>query len=1152
MKRLFMITVASLIVGSPLISAQAWAWTWQATTQIPQNNVFCLLEASDGYLYAGTYQDGEVYRTNDGGTTWTQTAPLGEGGVFALLEDSEGNIYAGTAWNGYVYRTNNGGTTWDQLTGLSGASAVEDLIETSDGYLYAGTYQGSHVYRSNDAGNTWEARSGIPSTVKCLLEASDGYIYAGTGGGAGEGNVYRTNDGGGTWTYVGISENIVNDLIEASDGYIYAITGDQPGKVYKSSDGTGWTETTGDLGATLSAYGLLEASDGYIYANIGPNGVRRTNDGGASWADTGLPKNAWMDPCIETSDRYLYVPTGESLSYSYAYKSSEPIFESLLTWTPTGDLSGAIEVYSLAEEGGAIYAGTSGNGDVFKTTDGGTTWANTADLSGASTVYCLLGASDGSIYAGTFQGTASKNVFKSTDGGTTWTQCSLANPEVHALIVASDGTIYAGTQFANVYESTDGGITWTYLTSFSDSKVYALFEASDGAIYAGTYNDGHVYKSTDGGATWNDMGMLVSYAVEAFCEHPAGTIYAATSNNGQVFKTTDGGASWTEAGDFGGDWTHVYDIVATGDGRIIASTSVGNGNVYDTTDGGSTWAETSPDSSAMYSRSLLAASDGAVYVGTGINGDVFKSGGPLPSALNGTYTLGGGEDYTSFSDAVSALETYGVDGSVTFLVSGGTYSEQVSIGSITGASSSNYIRFQEATGENVTIDGGSSTAITISGGSYIEFWGFNVTTTATGVSISGDASDNNMIKQCAIDAGSTAINIYEGDNNIIQGNQIIDSRITISQRANSNTINNNELDGGGVVTSGIYMYEGCDDNIISNNTIHNCTRGIYIESQTDATHQDDNVIFNNMIYDCALGIFEAHINPGSGYNNNTLFYYNSILASSGFYAYLSNSPDIRNNIFSSAGTQPEYAIWLYDCTGVTSNYNDLWAPYGYIGRWASSSYSTLATWRTASGGDANSISKSPHFASTTDLHINSSSQCIEAGVVISGSQYQYDFDGEVRDGYSKRGTLPDIGADENPGTTPLFVDFVLFDAQALGRDVQITWTTAEEIEAAGFYLWRSDGAGEYEKITVDPIPAQGGPLFGADYTYVDQDLMIGQTYEYRLEAVNIYGQSQYEGPVSVTVGALCGAMVPDATGYVLFALAFLLAPALIVTAVKKR
>ena len=74
---------------------------------------------------------------------------------------------------------------------------------------------------------------------------------------------------------------------------------------------------------------------------------------------------------------------------------------------------------------------------------------------------------------------------------------------------------------------------------------------------------------------------------------------------------------------------------------------------------------------------------------------------PMFAQLAGSYTIDaagtGTSNYTSFGAAVTALNTSGVSGAVTFNVASGTYTEQVNLGSVTGASSTNSITFQGST-----------------------------------------------------------------------------------------------------------------------------------------------------------------------------------------------------------------------------------------------------------------------------------------------------------------------------------------------------------------------------------------------------------------------------------------------------------------------
>ena len=122
---------------------------------------------------------------------------------------------------------------------------------------------------------------------------------------------------------------------------------------------------------------------------------------------------------------------------------------------------------------------------------------------------------------------------------------------------------------------------------------------------------------------------------------------------------------------------------------------------------------------------------------------------------------------------------------------------------------------------------------------------------------------------------------------------------------------------------------------------------------------------------------------------------------------------------------------------------------------------------------------------------------------------------------------------EDPGSyTPYLlltdatrVELVSFEAEAGNGTVTLSWLTASEIDAGGFNLWRSDSAdGEYRKINPSLIPAQGGPTFGAEYSYTDQDLGSEPRYFYKLEDVDIHGRTTTHGPVEVRLGPICGSV----------------------------
>lgn len=78
---------------------------------------------------------------------------------------------------------------------------------------------------------------------------------------------------------------------------------------------------------------------------------------------------------------------------------------------------------------------------------------------------------------------------------------------------------------------------------------------------------------------------------------------------------------------------------------------------------------------------------------------------PLIAQLNGTYTIngGGGGDYTTFTAAVADLVAQGVSGPVLMNVAPGTYTEQVVLPAIAGASAANTITFRGTIGDSAAV-----------------------------------------------------------------------------------------------------------------------------------------------------------------------------------------------------------------------------------------------------------------------------------------------------------------------------------------------------------------------------------------------------------------------------------------------------------------
>ena len=83
--------------------------------------------------------------------------------------------------------------------------------------------------------------------------------------------------------------------------------------------------------------------------------------------------------------------------------------------------------------------------------------------------------------------------------------------------------------------------------------------------------------------------------------------------------------------------------------------------------------------------------------------------------------------------------------------------------------------------------------------------------------------------------------------------------------------------------------------------------------------------------------------------------------------------------------------------------------------------------------------------------------------------------------------------------------------------ITVAWSTASELNTAGFNILRGDSSnGPFTRLNAAVIPASPDPLVGGSYIYTDTNVAPGQTYYYRLEEVELGGGASPQGTVVVT------------------------------------
>jgi hypothetical protein len=266
-----------------------------------------------------------------------------------------------------------------------------------------------------------------------------------------------------------------------------------------------------------------------------------------------------------------------------------------ITWIPMGDGWGTLNTSSISVDptnGNNIFVGT-GDWDgwggysqgIMRSTDGGTNWTKigSAQFGNNAIRRILIDPENGQIVtvvAG--RGSAGNGqVWRSTDGGNTWAAVvTAAGYWCDIVCSAADGsgnrTYYAaaGGSGAQVWRSFDRGASWSKLTvpmrsgaSAYDTADLATSPTSPGTVYLLGTGNRKVWKSTDQGGTWSDITNTA--LASADWGQSWYDFYITCSTNGasdvlyvgliDIIQSWNGGTSWRSFmnGYTGGDLAHV-------------------------------------------------------------------------------------------------------------------------------------------------------------------------------------------------------------------------------------------------------------------------------------------------------------------------------------------------------------------------------------------------------------------------------------------------------------------------------------------------------------------------------------------------------------------------------------------------------------------
>ena len=84
--------------------------------------------------------------------------------------------------------------------------------------------------------------------------------------------------------------------------------------------------------------------------------------------------------------------------------------------------------------------------------------------------------------------------------------------------------------------------------------------------------------------------------------------------------------------------------------------------------------------------------------------------------------------------------------------------------------------------------------------------------------------------------------------------------------------------------------------------------------------------------------------------------------------------------------------------------------------------------------------------------------------------------------------------------------------------VTVEWSTASELNTAGFNLYRGDSpTGPFTRVNAELNAASPDPLVGGQYAFTDSAVSLFRTYYYQLEEVETDGHTSARGTTEVLV-----------------------------------
>ncbi|MFN0151317.1 MAG: choice-of-anchor D domain-containing protein [bacterium] len=479
-------------------------------------------DANEGWACGAA---GTVVHTVDGGANWVASTPFSVARTLQDIDFLGATVYVGGGDAFFASSTNSGGAWTEGNLRIESRSTVDGLEVLPSGRIVL-SGGGGFIRISTNAGANWTfAQHNIVTGFSDLhfIDSSNGWACS-----ARSNNIAKTTNGGTSWTVVGgASWSYTWSLKQSTGSTVRGMTfdidpvnrdviyGAMGRTIYKSTNrGDTWANVATVAGSTSnyanSFYVSRSNNQVWVAAMQSTDRITKTTDAGLTWTTTlssqfteyGMP----LERDINNPEVLYFGGEDGQLRKSTDFGS---------TWTIVSDpnFRSPCDLVVVQDAPNVIWVGDgvtgSGNGQMFRSTDGGVTFALEYTTTGSEVPTISSTSLNPNIGFSTHWG--SGGVRRTFDQGDNWSQIATTGSAWGTDVAKDDPTVPAYGVYSGQlsYVSTDlGGTFKTCPTNGLPGSNYAIMIYDRGTFFA--MQSGGIYKAniTQAGIAPNNAQML--------------------------------------------------------------------------------------------------------------------------------------------------------------------------------------------------------------------------------------------------------------------------------------------------------------------------------------------------------------------------------------------------------------------------------------------------------------------------------------------------------------------------------------------------------------------------------------------------------------------------------------------------------------------